>query len=51
MTQENPGEASWWPVFFSQGEQRVSIELCSLGPATGPEGTAWSGVRGRVAGG
>jgi len=31
----------------SQGEWRGSAELCSLLTATGPEGTAWSCVRGR----
>ena len=35
----------------SEREWRGSAELCSLGTATGPEGTAWSCARGGAAGG
>jgi len=35
----------------SQGEQSGSSEVCALGTGTGPEGMAWSCVRGGAAGG
>ena len=35
----------------SQGEWRGSADLCSLVTVTGPEGTAWSCIRGRLWGG